>query len=106
ARATAVGATVQSRPSDPPTATATPSAPPSSQSSNPGTAVPRTGAQRLSPAVRRLAAENRLDLSAISGSGRNGRITRRDVIDFIAAREARPAAVGTATTAAASGAAV
>jgi 2-oxoglutarate dehydrogenase E2 component (dihydrolipoamide succinyltransferase) len=42
---------------------------------------------RLSPAVRRLAAEYRLDLAAIEGSGRNGRITRRNVVDFIAARK-------------------
>ena len=39
--------------------------------------------QRLSPAVRRLAAEHRLDLAAVSGSGRNGRITRRNVLEFI-----------------------
>ena len=47
-------------------------------------AVERSGNMRLSPAVRRLAAEHRLDLAAISGSGRGGRITRRNVLDFIA----------------------
>ena len=78
APAAAVGATVQSRPAA--SATASASRP---------EAVGRTENQRLSPAVRRLAAENRLDLSAVSGSGRNGRITRRDVIDFIATREVR-----------------
>ena len=46
---------------------------------------------RLSPAVRRLAAEYRLDLAEVSGSGRNGRITRRNVVDFIAAMKSRPA---------------
>ena len=45
---------------------------------------------RLSPAVRRLAAEYRLDLAEVSGSGRNGRITRRNVVDFIAAMKSRP----------------
>lgn len=38
---------------------------------------------RLSPAVRRLAAEHDIDLNAVPGSGRDGRITRRDMIDFI-----------------------
>lgn len=50
-------------------------------SSNPLAAQP--GAM-LSPAVRRLVAENYLDISAISGTGKGGRITRNDVVDFIA----------------------
>ncbi|HEX6998287.1 MAG TPA: dihydrolipoamide acetyltransferase family protein [Gammaproteobacteria bacterium] len=65
----------------------------------------RGGQQRLSPAVRRLAAEHSLDLRTIGGTGRNGRITRRDVIDFIAAKQSRPAAAaqhGAAATAAVS----
>jgi 2-oxoglutarate dehydrogenase E2 component (dihydrolipoamide succinyltransferase) len=49
------------------------------------------GEMRLSPAVRRLAAEYRVDLAAVSGSGRNGRITRRNVVDFIEALKSRPA---------------
>jgi 2-oxoglutarate dehydrogenase E2 component (dihydrolipoamide succinyltransferase) len=49
------------------------------------------GELRLSPAVRRLAAEYRVDLAAVSGSGRNGRITRRNVVDFIEAMKSRPA---------------
>jgi pyruvate dehydrogenase E2 component (dihydrolipoamide acetyltransferase) len=48
------------------------------------------GEMRLSPAVRRLAAEYRVDLAAVSGSGRNGRITRRNVVDFIEATKSRP----------------
>jgi 2-oxoglutarate dehydrogenase E2 component (dihydrolipoamide succinyltransferase) len=40
--------------------------------------------------VRRLAAEHRLDLTSVSGSGRNGRITRRNVVDFIQTRQAAP----------------
>jgi len=49
-------------------------------------------AERLSPVVRRLIAEHRLDPAAITGTGRDGRITREDVTDFIARRGARPAA--------------
>jgi len=50
-------------------------------------AAARDTHQRLSPAVRRLAAEHRLDLAAVSGSGRNGRITRRNVVEFIQTRQ-------------------
>jgi len=39
-----------------------------------------------SPAVRRLLAEHDVDLAAITGSGRDGRITRDDVLAAIAAR--------------------
>lgn len=37
----------------------------------------------LSPAVRRLLAEHNLAPSMLSGSGRNGRIKRSDVLDFL-----------------------
>jgi len=40
--------------------------------------------QRLSPLVKRLLADNKLDAAAIVGTGRDGRITHRDVEDFIA----------------------
>jgi 2-oxoglutarate dehydrogenase E2 component (dihydrolipoamide succinyltransferase) len=52
-------------------------------------AVERQGNAPLSPAVRRLVAEHSLDVADIAGSGRNGRITRRDVINHI---ESGPAA--------------
>ena len=46
-----------------------------------------------SPAVRRLAAEHGIDLSLVSGSGANGRVTRQDVLRYLehpAAAEAAP----------------
>lgn len=46
---------------------------------------PRVNAdERLSPVVRRLIAEHQIDASKITGSGRDGRITRDDVTAFIA----------------------
>ncbi|PAF40780.1 branched-chain alpha-keto acid dehydrogenase subunit E2 [Terribacillus saccharophilus] len=42
---------------------------------------------RYSPAVMRLAQENDLDLSAIAGTGKGGRITRKDVEAIIASGE-------------------
>lgn len=57
--------------------------------------VSRTGAKRLSPVVRRLLGEHNLDATALTGTGRDGRITRRDVL---AAIEASEAAVSTPAT--------
>jgi 2-oxoglutarate dehydrogenase E2 component (dihydrolipoamide succinyltransferase) len=37
----------------------------------------------MGPAARKLVADNRLDAGSISGSGRDGRITKADVIDFL-----------------------
>ena len=42
-----------------------------------------TEAQRLSPAVRRLAEEHRVDVAEISGTGAGGRVTREDVLNFV-----------------------
>jgi len=64
-----------------------------------GTQVDR---DRLSPAVRQRAAEFKLDLSGIAGSGRDGRITLQDVEALIAERQPvpgeSPAPVTTDTT--------
>ncbi|WP_088010900.1 dihydrolipoamide acetyltransferase family protein [Gottfriedia acidiceleris] len=43
-----------------------------------------SGKVRFSPAVLRLAQENNLDLSLIPGTGNNGRVTRKDVLNAIA----------------------
>ncbi|MFU8821360.1 MAG: 2-oxoglutarate dehydrogenase complex dihydrolipoyllysine-residue succinyltransferase [Gammaproteobacteria bacterium] len=52
-----------------------------------GTAEPGKAAGRLSPAVRRLVDEHALDPSDIRGSGRDGRITKADVMEFLDQRE-------------------
>src|SRR5262249_51052325 len=45
---------------------------------------PRADASaRLSPVVRRLIAEHRLDPGSLRGTGENGRITREDVLAFL-----------------------
>jgi 2-oxoisovalerate dehydrogenase E2 component (dihydrolipoyl transacylase) len=49
------------------------------------------GRRRYSPAVLLLAQENDLDLSAVSGTGMGGRVTKKDVRDFLARGEARAA---------------
>jgi pyruvate/2-oxoglutarate dehydrogenase complex dihydrolipoamide acyltransferase (E2) component len=39
--------------------------------------------ERLSPAVRRLLKEHKLNIADIPGTGRDGRVTRQDVVDFV-----------------------
>jgi len=55
--------------------------------------------QILSPLVRKLASEHGVDLGQVSGTGTGGRITKNDVLGFVATQGA--AAPGTSTPAAA-----
>ena len=43
----------------------------------------KSSGEKLSPAVRRMLKQNNLSISDISGSGRDGRVTRQDVVDHI-----------------------
>jgi pyruvate dehydrogenase E2 component (dihydrolipoamide acetyltransferase) len=56
-------------------------------------AAPRSDRLRLSPVVRRLLSEHGLDPAAIQGTGRDGRITRADVLTAAASGEAAAPAV-------------
>ncbi|CAN5207352.1 2-oxoglutarate dehydrogenase, E2 component, dihydrolipoamide succinyltransferase [soil metagenome] len=53
--------------------------PPATEDAEPADDSANGHGQLVSPIVRRLAAENDLDLSEVSGSGEGGRITREDV---------------------------
>jgi 2-oxoisovalerate dehydrogenase E2 component (dihydrolipoyl transacylase) len=48
--------------------------------------------RRLSPAVRKLAAEHQIDPSALRGTGMGGRVTRDDVLAAVEVGHAEPAA--------------
>ena len=54
---------------------------------------------RLSPSVRRLVEENRLDPAAILGSGRDGRVTKSDVVEFLDKRKSAETAAAPLTAA-------
>jgi 2-oxoglutarate dehydrogenase E2 component (dihydrolipoamide succinyltransferase) len=100
-------------PTSPPPATpgaATP-ATPAARSTAPPARVPAAadgdGAKeggKLSPSVRRLVEENHLNPAAIPASGRDGRLTKSDVVDYLKkpADAPRAAPAGAASTPAAS----
>jgi 2-oxoglutarate dehydrogenase E2 component (dihydrolipoamide succinyltransferase) len=48
-----------------------------------GPASGREGAHKLSPAVRRLLDEHDLEATIVTGSGRDGRITKSDVMEYL-----------------------
>jgi len=80
-------------PSAPQARAATP--PPQSSSPRPAPAATATATAerpdlsdvRATPAVRKLAGENGIDISRIDGTGLGGRVSRKDVEDFIAQRQ-------------------
>ncbi len=99
----ASGSTAQARLSSAPTPASAPSAAPqwtssSSPASGPAyqsvAAPPGGNGQtradlsdvRATPAVRKLAAENDVDISRIEGTGLGGRVSKKDVEDFLAQR--------------------
>ena len=55
--------------------------------------------QKSSPLVRRIAREHGVDVAQIQGTGINGRVTKQDILNFIAAGPQAPAAAGTPATA-------
>jgi pyruvate dehydrogenase E2 component (dihydrolipoamide acetyltransferase) len=102
AEASAEGAPVETPQVEP----GTPASAPTKVTERPSPAAAPPAADRgprsqiLSPLVRRLAAEHDVDLSQVTGSGTGGRITKNDVLRFIAAREQAPAATAPAAAAA------
>lgn len=63
-----------------------------------------TGRVRAMPSIRRIAKEHGIDLTTVEGSGRQGRITRKDILAILDSKQqpAQPAAAQTAPAAAAS----
>ena len=66
---------------------------PAANSSGGGLSKKKSG-ERLSPVVRRLLKEHNLDITQIAGSGRDGRVTRQDVVEFVESGAKAPASGG------------
>lgn len=48
--------------------------------------------KKSSPLVRRIAEEHGVDIAQVTGTGQAGRVTKQDIMDYIARREKAPAA--------------
>ena len=49
------------------------------------------GGGKLSPAAKRVAEENHVDPKAVAGSGRDGRVSKSDVMNHLSSKDAAPA---------------
>ena len=61
-------------------------------------AKPDAAAAKLSPAAKRVVEENKVDPKAVSGSGRDGRVSKSDVVNYLSAKDAAPAAAPASKT--------
>ncbi len=53
-------------------------------------AVMATSGGKLSPAAKRVVEENKVDPKAVSGSGRDGRVSKSDVVNYLSTKEPVP----------------
>jgi 2-oxoglutarate dehydrogenase dihydrolipoamide succinyltransferase (E2 component) len=60
----------------------------SSNGAPPSRSKPYTG--RISPVVARIAGEHDVDLNQVPGTGRDGRITKKDILAYVEQREGAP----------------
>jgi 2-oxoglutarate dehydrogenase E2 component (dihydrolipoamide succinyltransferase) len=87
-RIVAHGAEAESEPAPaPPVA---PEEPESEPEPEPPSEVKRKmpGRKRISPVVARIAGEHDVDLSQVSGTGRGGRVTKKDILQYVEVRDA------------------
>ena len=57
--------------------------------------VASTGPLRAMPAVRRLASEHAIDITSVNGTGRDGRVTKKDVLAWLKQPQEAPQAAST-----------
>jgi pyruvate/2-oxoglutarate dehydrogenase complex dihydrolipoamide acyltransferase (E2) component len=95
AQAAAESAAVSDAPSAPPTADSVEDARPAPAEQSETTSEPSTnGKTFVSPVVAKIASEHGVDPSQVHGTGRGGRVTKKDILNFIesGAQAAPPAA--------------
>jgi 2-oxoglutarate dehydrogenase E2 component (dihydrolipoamide succinyltransferase) len=67
-------------------------------------ATPEAGG-KLSPAAKRVAEENKVDPKTVAGSGRDGRVSKSDIVNYLSTKETAAASSASAPGAAAAAAA-
>ena len=76
------------KPAEPKPAPAAPAAPPKPAAAAPAPAAAAAAASAegsfISPVVRKIAAEHGIDPSSVAGTGAGGRVTKKDILDFVA----------------------
>ncbi len=78
------GAAPAAKPAAKPESAAEPAkAEPAKAPASPPPAAPAAKAGDLSPAAQRVATENRIDPAQVSGTGRDGRVTKEDLVNFM-----------------------
>jgi pyruvate dehydrogenase E2 component (dihydrolipoyllysine-residue acetyltransferase) len=95
AQAAAESAGVSDAPSTPPTADTVEEAKPAPAAASETTEAPSTnGKTFVSPVVAKIASEHGVDPSQVRGTGRGGRVTKKDILNFIESggQAAQPAA--------------
>jgi pyruvate dehydrogenase E2 component (dihydrolipoamide acetyltransferase) len=84
AQAAAESAAVSDAPSTPPTADTVEEAQPAPAGASETTEAPSTnGKTFVSPVVAKIASEHGVDPSQVQGTGRGGRVTKKDILNFI-----------------------
>ena len=62
-------------------------APSGADTSAKAAARPDAAAAKLSPAAKRVVEENKVDPKAVTGSGRDGRVSKSDVVNYLSAKD-------------------
>jgi 2-oxoglutarate dehydrogenase E2 component (dihydrolipoamide succinyltransferase) len=65
----------------------------------PDTVRPDTAGGKLSPAAKRVAEENKVDPKTVAGSGRDGRVSKSDVVNYLTTKDAASPALAPAAAA-------
>ena len=56
---------------------------PATQQVSPTQTTPTTGKLLATPAVRKMADEHNIDLMAVTGSGKDGRVLKEDIVKYL-----------------------
>ena len=85
------GSTAEAAPAPAPAAAAPAAAAAVATAEGPGSVRRGEGRQRITPVVARLAQQHGVDIGLLQGTGVDGRVTKQDLLDYVAQQEQQPA---------------